>query len=283
MSDVTDEAVRDIVSSCRALEVLSLRSCNLLRSVRIAGETLRSLEIVRCLGVRELRVNAPSLESFAFHGDNVYSTSDDDEEDLSSAVDLGSTPALRDAYLSHIGFDDAKNAYDEREYAYSNFLSCVAHARVLTLCSVGLLHLWAQLSYDPLVEIDMTSVQELQLLMSSLGEDDEGLHSFSSFFELYPLPLLGRLFVSLPSHTAGASEAPTALPGEVVDDSKLMFYGYDDDFVLDQLSYIKLVNFRGTRFELQLLAFLLKRTPGLEQLVLVTVREEGAARCERTT
>lgn len=56
-----------------------------------------------------------------------------------------------------------------------------------------------------------------------------------------------------------------------------MFYGYDDDFVLDQLSYIKLVNFRGTRFELQLLAFLLKRTPGLEQLVLVTVREEGGA------
>lgn len=138
-ADVTDEAVRDIVSSCRALEVLSLRSCNLLRSVRIAGETLRSLEIVRCLGVRELRVNAPSLESFAFHGDNVYSTSDDDDEDLSSAVDLGSTPALRDAYLSHIGFDDAKNAYDEREYAYSNFLSCVAYARVLTLCSVGLL------------------------------------------------------------------------------------------------------------------------------------------------
>lgn len=43
----------------------------------------------------------------------------------------------------------------------------------------------------------MTSVQELQLLMSSLGEDDEGLHSFSSFFELYPLPLLGRLFVSV--------------------------------------------------------------------------------------
>lgn len=138
-ADVTDEAVRDIVSSCRALEVLSLQGCNLLRSIRIDGETLRSLEIVRCLGVRELRVNAPSLESFAFHGDNVYSTSDDDDDDLSSAVDLGSTPALRDAYLSHIGFDDAKNAYDEREYAYSNFLSCVAHARVLTLCSVGLL------------------------------------------------------------------------------------------------------------------------------------------------
>ena len=136
-ADVADEAVRDVVSSCRALEHLSLRSCGLLRSVRIAGAaTLRALEIVRCPAVRELRVTAPALESFAFHGDTVYW---DGYGDPYSAVDLGSTPALRDAYLSHIGFDDDVNAYQDREYVYSNFLSCVAHARALTLCSVGLL------------------------------------------------------------------------------------------------------------------------------------------------
>jgi hypothetical protein len=140
-ADVADEAVRDVVSSCRALEHLSLRSCGLLRSVRIAGAaTLRALEIVRCPAVRELRVTAPALESFAFHGDTVGDTVYwDGYGDPYSAVDLGSTPALRDAYLSHIGFDDDVNAYQDREYVYSNFLSCVAHARALTLCSVGLL------------------------------------------------------------------------------------------------------------------------------------------------
>ena len=60
-----------------------------------------------------------------------------------------------------------------------------------------------------------------------------------------------------------------------VDDSRMMIQHFD--FVLDHLSFIKLVNFRGTRFQLQLLAFLLKRAPALEQLVLVTVGEEGGA------
>jgi len=98
--DFAGEAVRDVVSSCRALEHLRLSSSGSWReceSIRIASETLRVLEIVRCPAVRELRVNAPALESFAFHGDTGYSS---DYDDLSSAVDLGSTPALRDAYLS---------------------------------------------------------------------------------------------------------------------------------------------------------------------------------------
>jgi len=60
-----------------------------------------------------------------------------------------------------------------------------------------------------------------------------------------------------------------------VDDSRMMIQHFD--FVLDHLSFIKLVNFRGTRFELQLLAFFLKRAPALKQLVLVTVGEEGGA------
>jgi len=71
--DVTNEAVRDVVSSCWALEHLSLRSCGVLRSVRITDATLRALEIVRCLAMWEFRVTAPALESFAFHGDTVYS------------------------------------------------------------------------------------------------------------------------------------------------------------------------------------------------------------------
>jgi hypothetical protein len=134
-ADVTGAAVQAAVTNCRFLESLSLRSCHILKSVRIAGENLRRLELVGCLAVRELIVAAPVLESFAFHGDIVYSS--DDEYVVEAAVDLGATPALRDAYLSHLGFD-SKDDVAGKEFAYSDFLSRVAHARTLTLCSIGL-------------------------------------------------------------------------------------------------------------------------------------------------
>ncbi|KAK3159964.1 hypothetical protein QOZ80_1BG0053480 [Eleusine coracana subsp. coracana] len=274
-ADVTDDAVNAVVSNCRLLESLSLRSCHLLTSVRIAaGENLRRLEIVRCSAVRELRVAAPGLESFAFHGDIVYLGDSEDDDEGVAAVDLGATPALRDAYLSHIGFGHVNDTND-KEYAYSDFLSCIAHARTLTLCSVGLLHMWDQLSYDEGVEIDMTNVQELQLLMASLGNNDYyGLEAVSSFFQIMELPLLDRLFVRLPCELPPAaveSDAAVAPTGEV-DDRDVHIYG--NDFVFDQLRLIKVVNFRGTKCELVMLAFLVKRAPILEQLVVVTVDED---------
>jgi hypothetical protein len=132
--DITDSALRDVVSACRLLEFLGLRSCYLLVSVRVAGERLRGLEIVGCLAMRYLQVAAPSLESFAFHGDILYYREDDDYETVPVQFigkDNTGTPVLRDAYLSHIGFGE----YDEviHEFAYTGFLEKVAHARILTL------------------------------------------------------------------------------------------------------------------------------------------------------
>ena len=134
-ADVTDQAVRAMVSNCGALESLSLRRCRHLTSVRIAGEKLRVLELVGCLAVRKLQVAAPALESFAFHGDVVCSS--DPDEDDAAAVHFGDTPALRDAYLSHLDSGDYDD--DRHDFAYPNFLECIAHANILTLCSVGLL------------------------------------------------------------------------------------------------------------------------------------------------
>lgn len=55
------------------------------------------------------------------------------------------TPALRDAYLSHVGFG---GEYEEHLHAfvYSCFLHFVAHARISTICSVGLLVRYSNLS-----------------------------------------------------------------------------------------------------------------------------------------
>ena len=131
-ADVTDQAVRAMVSNCGALESLSLRRCRHLTSVRIAGEKLRVLELVGCLAVRKLQVAAPALESFALYGDVILSTADWCE---SVAVDFAAAPALRDVYLSHmVGFDTLDRNHDH----YYPFVYHVPQARILTLCSVGL-------------------------------------------------------------------------------------------------------------------------------------------------
>ena len=131
-TDVTDEALRGVLGTCRALESLSLRCCPLLAAVRVASERLRALELLGCRAVRELRVAAPALESFALYGDVILSTADWCE---SVAVDFAAAPALRDVYLSHmVGFDTLDRNHDH----YYPFVYHVPQARILTLCSVGL-------------------------------------------------------------------------------------------------------------------------------------------------
>jgi hypothetical protein len=167
--------------------------------------------------------------------------------------------------------------------------------------------MWAQLGYDIDVNIDMTNVQGLQLLMATLDKED--LDAVSRFFQIVELPLLDRLFVHVNLNLAqiklqfswrkkvlkltssfAYSENQLQLPCEVslddigsgaaaelageVDDASIYIYG--DDLVLGHLRLIKVVNFRGTRLELMMLAFLMKRAPVIEQLVLVTV-DEGEA------
>ncbi|TVU22472.1 hypothetical protein EJB05_32170, partial [Eragrostis curvula] len=232
-ANVTDEEVEAVLSSCLLLEFLSLRSCHLLASVRIIGDKLRCLKLVNCLEVLELRVAAPSLESFVFYGDVVCLTDEDDDNDDNhiATVDLGTTPALRDAYLSHMLAEDMS----ERNLG-----------------------------------IDMTKVQELQLLMEFLGFAD--IQSIASLFLHNPLPLLDRLFIHILGDPSEEGREAASLPGELIDDRDIFIY--DDGIVLGQLKLVKVVNLQGTRLEIVLLAFLAKRAPALEQLVLVTAEEE---------
>ncbi|CAD6232196.1 unnamed protein product [Miscanthus lutarioriparius] len=259
--DLAGEAVRDVVSSCRALEHLRLSSSGSWReceSIRIASETLRVLEIVGCIDVKQVRVTAPALESIAFHDDDFFW---EDADDVVFDFD-DDMPALRDVYLSRIRF-----AHDSDETEFDSLLSDVEHAPVWTLSCDG---------WNLRVRFDTTNIQELQLLIASEDDYDDDLEVFAGFFQENELPLLDRLFLRFPGHVTDASDADAAAApaGEVVDDSEREI---DDEFVLDSLSFIKLVNFRGTRFELQLLAFFLKRAPALKQLVLVTGGEEGGA------
>jgi len=137
-ADVTDEAVRGILASCGALESLSLRSCSLPTSVSIASERLRDLQLLGCRAVlQELRVAALALESLTLYGQVCWREPEQIwQEAYPVFFDFGNMPALRDAYLSHVGCGDYNIVHD---MAYPYLYYVVAHARILTLCSIGLL------------------------------------------------------------------------------------------------------------------------------------------------
>ncbi|KAK1664176.1 hypothetical protein QYE76_052335 [Lolium multiflorum] len=225
--------------------------------------------------MHQLWVAAPALESFAYHGEILYRRDEDYEtypvefigkdntrRTLSDAV----TPELRDAYLSHLGL----GGYDEviHEFAYSGFLEEIAHARILTLCSVGLLHIEeTRIFYE--LTMYTPNLEEVQLLMDTMSDGD--VSRFCGFFGLTEPPLLERLFVRLPAaaceDTTEDTCSGTIATGE---DADIVL---DYEIALDHLTFIKVINFRGTTRELRLLRFLLRRAPVLEQLVLVIPEE----------
>ena len=84
-------------------------------------------------------------------------------------------------------------------------------------------------------------------------------------FVLLKPQLLGE-----PADASGAAASPAAAGDDEPDIVPNV------DILLDHLTLVKVVNIRGTRCELRLLRFLMNRAPALEQLVLVTVEEEGA-------
>ncbi|CAO2162130.1 unnamed protein product [Urochloa humidicola] len=266
-ANVTDEAVQAVLAGCPALESLALILCPLLTSVTVVSERLRALELAGCRAVRELRVAAPALESLAFHGRLDFSEGEIDDgwnwHGGPVAFDLGAMPALRDAYLSHLGCS-FNTAYDA---AYPYLCNAVAHARTLTICSIGLL-LLQQAHNETAARVNAPNLEELQLLMGAQGSVDVELEHLSTFFTIASLgPVLRGLFVRIISpallyYGGGRSSAAAAAA---------------DETVFDQLALIKVVNFSGTKRELRLLRFLLKRAPVLEQMVVVvTVEGEGA-------
>ncbi|CAD6334743.1 unnamed protein product [Miscanthus lutarioriparius] len=306
---VTDEVVRGILASCRALESLSLRSCSLLASVSIACERLRELQLLGCRAVQEvsiacerlrelrllgcravqkLQVAAPALESLTLYGQVCWSENGGNHlEPFPVFFYFVGMPALRDAYLSHLGCGAYNVVHD---MSYPHLYDVVAHARIVTLCSIGLLLLYNH-SMDDIAYREMPNLEELQLLLAEYSDDEDQMH-VSTFFMLTPLPVLQRLFLHLPSDLGYGwsrdwdSDDEAQLPSDLGygwnrdwdsdDEADSADLRIEHEIVLDQLTLIKVFNFMATRRELRLLTFFLTRAPSLEQLVLVTAEGEKA-------
>ncbi|PAN31533.1 hypothetical protein PAHAL_5G425900 [Panicum hallii] len=246
-TDVTDEALRGVLATCRALESLSLRCCSLLTEVSVASERLRALELLGCRAVRDLRVAAPALESFAMYGDVILSAAAVDWYETVS-VDFAAAPALRDVYLSHMdGCEDGDdyNCMDRVPYTYVN--------------------------RDKFPYVDMPNLQELQLLLGCIQEEGDWNprhpERVYTFFYSTSLPVLERLFIRLSRNPAKEVEDSDSDEDE---DEYLSDRAVSRLLTFGLLTFIKVVNFRGTWRERRLIRYLLLRAPILEQLVLVT-------------
>jgi hypothetical protein len=99
--------------------------------VSVASKRLRDLQLLGCRAVQELRVDAPALESLTLYGHVCWSEPDQTWQEANPVFFdfVGDMPALRDAYLSHLGCGDYNVVHD---MAYPCLYYVVAHARNLS-------------------------------------------------------------------------------------------------------------------------------------------------------
>uniref|UniRef100_A0A1D1Y784 F-box protein At5g03100 n=1 Tax=Anthurium amnicola TaxID=1678845 RepID=A0A1D1Y784_9ARAE len=178
-----DATLGRVLSGCPLLEMLSLRQCSHLNSVDITSPTtrLKRLVLVDCeFSVSgDLRISAPSVESFHFFGD-IY------------CIDFSLAGlSLSDAFICSINRECS-----EPEHDYVKLLSELAHVRILTVCPAILMRvtIWEEyyMEGDEL-PVPLESLQELQLLMPIMNA--EYLSCIYGFLRFCPSPFLEKLFI----------------------------------------------------------------------------------------
>lgn len=250
-SNISEEMLQSILTECSLLESLSLRSCQqlVLISITVPDLKLKRLVIGDCLSADMMEINAPKLQSFHYFGG------------LCVETNFSNISSMEDALIQSIERDS--------ELDYTDLLSDISHVQILTLCKATLVHLnLSGENHGVDFRIELQNLQELQLLMTSMTDED--LTCFYTFFCICSSPLLEKLFIRLPKHIDDPNEEKYGVT--VLNSPNL-----DNVTTFVQLKAIKVTNFKGSRNEMRLLSFLLQKAPILETLVLVlpTVKEDN--------
>ncbi|XP_058089610.1 F-box/FBD/LRR-repeat protein At1g13570-like isoform X1 [Magnolia sinica] len=244
--NINDDMLQSVLSKCSMLEKLSLIECDDVTSINISAPDLHlnSLTVSNCYA-GDLKIFAPNLQSLHFNAD----VNDYWFDNISSLVD---------AIVTAVG----TNAYDFN-YNRIKILSEIHHVKILTVCSMVLLHIVAAVAgeIEPEQETDLPitfhCLQELQMLMESANEFY--LSALDTFFTHCIFPCLEKLFIELERHGDITSDEHVEMP----------MAGY----VFDHLKMIKINNFCGCKDDLQLVEFFLEKAVVLESLVLVAPKE----------
>ncbi|KAJ4769370.1 F-box protein [Rhynchospora pubera] len=239
---LTDAMLTNILQYCVSLESIRLKRCELLEFVKFVGDELKlqKLVMVDCSNVLDIEISAPKLESYVYYGwINVWHN-------------FGNVSKVNDAYIC---------ADNEEVYAaqYFTTLSGLAHVKVLTICSMDLVHLIYEEDEDnednlPLV---LQNLQELQLVLDSINE--EQIYCIVYFFRLWPSPFLEKLFLQFFVLTSNYYEESTSWSAEEM----------VPDIIFPNLKFIKITNFGGSSLELKLVKFFLERAIVLDSIYIL--------------
>ncbi|KAJ3687034.1 hypothetical protein LUZ61_016198 [Rhynchospora tenuis] len=237
---LTDAMLTNILQYCVSLESICLKRCEILETVKIVGDELKlqKLVMVDCTNVFDLEISAPKLESIVYYGC------------ISFFHDFGNVSKVNDAYICA---DTGGEVYAV-QFFYT--LSDLSHVEVLTICSMGLLHLISgeHEYYEDNLLLGLHNLQELQLVLDSINE--EQIYCIGSFFRLWPSPFLEKLFIQLTSNYYNESISWSA--EEII-----------PDLVFPNLKFIKITNFGGSSLELKLVKFFLERAIVLESIFIL--------------
>ncbi|KAJ4782731.1 FBD-associated F-box protein [Rhynchospora pubera] len=199
---------------------------------------LQKLVIVDCFNVFVIEISAPKLESFVYYGC------------ISFWHDFGNVSKVNDAYIC------ADTGGEVFAVQFFTILSDLSHVKVLTICSMGLMHLISgeHEYYEDNLLLGLHNLQELQLVLDSINE--EQIYCIVSFFRLWPSPFLEKLFLQLTSNYYNESISWSAQ--EMI-----------PDIVFPNLKFIKITNFGGSSLELKLVKFFLERAIVLDSIYIL--------------
>lgn len=159
--NVSEDALMKLLTSCLALQQLSIHGSGDLVNVKISGKSLvlKYFEIVFCFGVKSIEISDSNLESFSYLGPGI-------------TIKLSNLPMLDEISIGE-GYSGFENN------VFGQISCCISHLLILTLDI-----------YRPEENIKFLSFPELpklkQLILKVGAWDDDSLLEFTSLAKACP-------------------------------------------------------------------------------------------------
>ncbi|KNA04376.1 hypothetical protein SOVF_200330 [Spinacia oleracea] len=234
---VTDSMLESLLCTCTLLEVLVLKECGSLSSIRILSSSrLQRLTVYECYNASILEISGPNIQSLFISAGHLDSCKVED------------MLVLEEVFIGTRG-DEFGGVF----YIFMKILSDLAHVRSLTLY---LGHLVPSLIKD--FQVKFSNLKELQLVNSPLfGLFNSDVYCF---FKHCSCPSLQTISIEL----SNVAQEENFIWEYRKPNITLV------ECVFNNLRTVKLCKFRGTSSDIELAAYFLQRAPILESMILVS-------------
>ncbi|XP_021740466.1 F-box/LRR-repeat protein At3g26922-like [Chenopodium quinoa] len=241
--NVTDSMLESLLCNCKLLEVLVLKECGSLTSIRILSATrLKRLTVYECYNASVLEISGPNILSLLISAGHL---------DACRVEDMVN---LEELFIGTRG-DEFGGVF----YLFMKILSDLAHVRSLSLY-FG--HLVPSLIKD--FQVNFRNLQELQLVNSPLfGLFNSDVYCF---FKHCSCPSLQ--YISIELSTLAEEE-------DFIWEFRKP-YIKPVDCIFNNLRTVTLSNFRGTSSDIELAEYFLLRAPILESMFCITPQSMNA-------